>query len=422
MHAPFAVLVALATVLPALPAHAPVYGPDILAEAAGDLDSTGTCWLAECDIETRMCEREEGPIGGGCAVWTAPLYSRRAPIAAGDALYALSNRNLTAVDRATGEILWTSPHPEYARVYGNHAVAPDAGRVATLVESSWAYSLQLHDATTGVVVHSRSLNEGGWWGWEARRGLVGEHDGRFLVMTYEIKDGGATRTVLRIVDSATGDVLKTTVADRMTVTGPFRGVVDEASGRFIVGGWGGLVAFDLTSGDLAWSYPTSRYIWDFDVGGGRVFAGVIDGHPSPFVALDAVSGALLWETQDLLLGYGPNGIAFDPTSGLVVAAAAGTVGALDPADGSVLWRRVFAAGSVEARVSDVAGGDGRAYVAFGSHIVALDPASASVLWKHPGCSGAWLNPVDNRLFAGCGPDLKSIDVGEGLLRDVLDSA
>jgi outer membrane protein assembly factor BamB len=166
----------------------------------------------------------------------------------------------------------------------------------------------------------------------------------------------------------------------------------------LTGSWDGrLVAVDIATGRVRWTFATGRAIK-----AGAALAGstaIVGSYDGSLYAVDAQTGGLHWSTRVGVPFYATAAVAggrvFDAT-------VDGVVHAFDARSGAVLWaRRIGRFGYSAAAVAA-----GRVYVGSYDHrLYALDAVTGAVLWAHeaPGpVSGA--PTVLGRLvfFSSCG--------------------
>ena len=186
-----------------------------------------------------------------------------------------------------------------------------------------------------------------------------------------------------------------------------------------------VVALDAATGQTIWEhkYPSRREDFSFGAGphstplvvGDRLFS---IGTNQQLFAFDKRSGKVLWShdlikeynSPELLIrpvvktGYGCSPIAFRDTIICSVGGPGQSVMAFRQSDGAVVWKSGdFLTSAAAPILIDFAGAPQVVFLAGGT-VTALDPASGRVLWSHPHDPGNDLNcgtPIwgaDNILF------------------------
>src|SRR5437899_2524799 len=273
------------------------------------------------------------------------------------------------------------------------------------------------DANTLKVIWRKPLGDnsasGGYYGWSSPtvagnrvlQGVASNCDKPFVQGRLEALDRvtGEEVAVARFVgDGGTGSGVWTSPA------------VDLQNGKVFVTTGSGVDFFDGTGYSIIrldldtlaledlWKVDTDYATWDADWGSsptlftdatGRelVGAGHKDGHYYAFLRSDLASGPV-WSAEVALQGEVPqegdgtlSTAAFDGTRLYLGGGnppdsadpdAHGSVVALDPANGTVLWRQAFP-GPVIAPVSTV---NGVVFAAGGNLVEALDAADGKILW------------------------------------------
>ncbi len=150
-----------------------------------------------------------------------------------------------------------------------------------------------------------------------------------------------------------------------------------ANGLVVVGG-NAVSAFDAATGAPVWSVPVTRFtIGEPTIDGSVVYLGDCDG---VMFAIDLTSGAELWSKSGLGNCIGTSAAAGD---GRIYFGSfnmdGGHVLALDAVSGKVVWKHPIGA-AVEGSAPAFA--NGVVYVgAFDKHLYALDAATGHVIWK-----------------------------------------
>lgn len=185
-----------------------------------------------------------------------------------------------------------------------------------------------------------------------------------------------------------------------------------------------LRVFDVTADELLWSFTTDGSVRGRPAlvdGTLYLTAGSHDGDvPAPMYALDAESGTLQWQTtfEDRLSS---SVVPFDGL--LYITGEAGTVAAVDPADGSVVWQRTIDGVRGAAGAPDPQFAHGRLYLADRA-LRALAPKTGETLWTYT--EGRWFNypaMVDGALYATQydGGDVHVLDPATGANRTTFET-
>jgi outer membrane protein assembly factor BamB len=275
------------------------------------------------------------------------------------------------------------------------------------------------DANTLAVIWRKSLGDnsesGGYYGWSSPsvaggrvlQGVASNCDKPFVQGRLEALDPftGKEMAVARFVgDGAVGSGIWTSPAVDLQNGKVY---VTTASGPDFFDGIGySILRLDLATLALEdmWKVDPIEAAWDADWGSSPtlftdkdgkqlVGAGHKDGHYYAFLRSDLSSGPV-WTAEVAQQGEIPqqgdgtlSTAAFDGTRLYVGGGtppdpadmeAQGSVVALDPANGAVLWRQAFP-GPVIAPVSTV---NGVVFAAGGNLVEALDAASGKVLWSY----------------------------------------
>lgn len=172
------------------------------------------------------------------------------------------------------------------------------------------------------------------------------------------------------------------VADGLVYTGSIRGTLyalDAATGAVV---W----ELDVRSGPLglAWMYQSPT------VADGVVYqAYSSQAEGTPLVALDATSGNELWRTGSLGGSFLPHSFAAVGDDHVYVGAGGGTISAVDPDDGQVVWQASPAGGWMR---STPMYAHGKVLMNYqGDQLVALDADTGAVAWRYR-------SPGDSFLF------------------------
>jgi outer membrane protein assembly factor BamB len=151
--------------------------------------------------------------------------------------------------------------------------------------------------------------------------------------------------------------------------------------------------------EVAWATHVGGHVWSGSpiLAGGRLFVAVVDladATRGGVVALDPLTGALLWEFRTGDAVHGAPAVA---GGAVVIATSEGSVHALDVATGGELWSYDLSAGVAPPRVSTLYAGPaisgGVVYVGVQRHVVGLDLATGAVVWRDfPSPTGTWPCP------------------------------
>jgi outer membrane protein assembly factor BamB len=146
--------------------------------------------------------------------------------------------------------------------------------------------------------------------------------------------------------------------------------------------------FDAVSGTLLWRFPARTDVKSTPaIAGGRVF---FTNSIGTLFALDAASGALLWDTQ-----LGDSLTRWEMTSpvvhsGIVYAGGLPAMSAVDATNGDILWQEVAEVGAaadfIPAIYSAPAVNDTAVVFTTKGGIFAFDPVSGAPLWQYTGGS------------------------------------
>jgi outer membrane protein assembly factor BamB len=274
------------------------------------------------------------------------------------------------------------------------------------------------DANTLAVLWRKSLGDnsanGGYYGWSSPavvgnrvlQGVASNCDNPFVqgrLVAMDSRTGSEVASARFVGDGGVGSGVWTSPAVDMQNGKVF---VTTGSGVDFFDGTGySIVRLDLATLKLEdmWKVSEDEAYWDADWGSSPtlfrdasgtqfVGAGHKDGHYYAFLRSDLGAGPV-WSAEIATSGEIPqqgdgtlSTAAFDGTRLYVGggnppdasdAEAHGSVVALDPATGAVLWRQTFP-GAVIAPVSTV---NGVVFAAGGNLVEALDAATGAVLWS-----------------------------------------
>jgi outer membrane protein assembly factor BamB len=258
--------------------------------------------------------------------------------------------------RASGQAFFSSPVVADGSVY----LVTVNGRLNAL------------DAATGETLWTVAIGDD-------TRSTPAVADGRVFV-------GGGQGGVFRALDANTGTPLWTyETGDWLTYAAPtvVDGVVFFGTG-FANGPGGWVYALDAATGALRWrTFVGSQIFFAPAIGGGLVFAASYD--EQRLVALDALTGAAVWSLDRdgdtfLAMPSYADGVLYATTTGL--DGVAGSLLAIDAASGAVLWEN-----------ADHGDGAGNAPVIFGELVIAgsdgknwvrgYERATGAVQWTAP---------------------------------------
>jgi outer membrane protein assembly factor BamB len=185
---------------------------------------------------------------------------------------------------------------------------------------------------------------------------------------------------------------------------------------------------EVNAADLSlvgsWAVPPSQQADDSDFGSTpTLFNGVIGGQSHPLVGVvnkngvfyaferDALSSGPVWSTRVATGGGNPTTgagdiapAAYDGSTlyvgGDITSSCSGTVNALNPSTGAVIWQHCFTDSFVAGAVTVASGGV--VAVGEGSHINLLSPATGASLFTYTGAGPFWGGPciADGTLYEG----------------------
>ncbi len=158
---------------------------------------------------------------------------------------------------------------------------------------------------------------------------------------------------------------------------------------------GTLDAYNASTGNLRWQFDTGTTFANLsspviDPTTNTVFFGTLGfleeqdhGVPSPFFALDAQSGQLLWSVIIPSDDYAFPTLAFNTIFVGISNEGGGSLLAIDETSGSVLWQfkangGVWGAVGVDSKTNTIFTGSGNP----GDQVFALNPATGAVKWQH----------------------------------------
>ncbi len=184
--------------------------------------------------------------------------------------------------------------------------------------------------------------------------------------------------------------------------------------RVIAVGGQELAAFDIRTGERAWSRPLESAVTSNVVAAGAV---VVVSTPDALVGLDESYGAEVWRTE-VPFELVSHGVHAHESSCVVSRADSSRVEALDASTGRVRWSRDVGGYSSCAALS---AGPGPMYCAVAGALRALDPATGRILWERSdtvralraGVSGVVVRTEDSRLLVlddTTGAERWSVDV------------
>ena len=186
-----------------------------------------------------------------------------------------------------------------------------------------------------------------------------------------------------------------------------------------------VIAMDAKTGKTIWEHKYASRREDFSFGAGPHSTPIVIGNRlftfgtnKQLFAFDKTSGKILWShdlikefnSPELLIrpvvktGYGCSPVAFGDTIICSVGGPGQSVMAFRQSDGSVVWKSGDFLTSEAAPILIEFGGRPQVVFLAGGTVTALDPANGNVLWSHPHDPGNDLNcgtPIwgpDNILF------------------------
>jgi len=212
------------------------------------------------------------------------------------------------------------------------------------------------------------------------------------------KNVGELTVKWRVAVGAGGEASASVMDDRVYVV---RAAVKSPRGN--------LFALDRNTGQQLWSFPPDAIPGDFSsttpaVANGIVYFGVNRSGVGPVVyAVNATTGQEVWHHNGPLAQIVSSPSLIDGQ--VYVAFTDGTIRALEPTNGQVIWSVNFSGGAY----SSPAAAAGRLYIALHNRgLLALDANTGSELWLAPMPGPQWSSPaVENgRVFVGSRDDHK----------------
>ncbi len=312
----------------------------------------------------------------------APIATTTAPSAT-MVYVATTDGTFYALDRTTGDTVWTKQL--IPPTYGSPAVNEISNRVFI----SDGEGMKAFTASTGADLYTVPASGPVF-------SSAGEDDSVVYV--------GTSSGLIKAVDGATGaPVWENNVGVAVTASAC---ISPAASRVYSADHAGNVIALDMVTGNVDWKTNTAN------VGIIRV-AAPIDPTPAfdptgliavsgigEVMRLDATTGALMWVVPSES-SYGPSpSIAH---GNVYACVALKSISALDPVDGSELWR--FATdGNLAARsVASSGGATDAVYVSdVLGKVYGLDPVDGSELWRFE-ANGGFFSDVsvsDGEIFAG----------------------
>ncbi len=311
--------------------------------------------------ENTISPSNVGSLGFLWSSPTDPVYS--SPVIANGHLYVATPAGLSAINPATGAVLWkntlagsfySSPTVAGSSVY----VASNAGgvyAVNTAGTKLWGVLTTIDFAYASPVVVGGVV-------------YIGSTTGTMYALN-------ATTGATLWSNATSGEAIYSTAA-----------VVD---GIVYVGSYSGnIYALSASNGALIWSYASTSQIRGTPVVvNGVVYVGSFDSNFYALVAAGSNGGTLLWKAATQYDVWSSAAMA----DGAVFAATAGgTVYAYQPRSGAVKWS--YATGDTV--YSDVSVANGVVYVGSNSGILyALNDATGALLWTAALGDPAWGRPI-----------------------------
>jgi outer membrane protein assembly factor BamB len=322
------------------------------------LSALGVGVTAGCLQLEESTEPATTPTDSGAAT----VSPRRTDTASGTTASSPTTRS-TLEPRAPGNVRWRYETPANVR---ERPVVADGTVYATTVGGQ-VLALGT-DAGTPEWLYETKIDSS-----NLRHAVAGDHlfvAGGFGTEAVDLADGRLSW------GTASGAKYKPLVRDGIAYLGSSTG------GRT-------LRVFDVTADELLWSFTTDGSVRGRPAlvdGTLYLTAGSHDGDtPAPMYALDAESGTQQWKTtfDDRL----PSSVV--PFDGLLyITGEGGTVAAVDPADGSVVWQRTIDGVRGAAGAPDPQFADGRLYLA-DRGLRALAPKTGETLWTYT--EDRWFN-------------------------------
>jgi len=298
--------------------------------------------------------------------WTAKVGSVMfgSPASDGESVYQLSvNGTLTALDLATGATRWSIPTGSDQR--GTPAISADGATVYVTTGNNG--TLLALNAADGSVRWTYDFD-----GDIPTYGSPNVADGTVYVAV----GSGATGS-MHAIDGATGERVWRTAIGGGVFFGPT--VADGVAVTSSVGD-GTVVALDAATGALLWERSETIAITMPAVDAGKVYLGTTnaDFTSGSLLALDLATGATLWETGGHGDTQGSSPVLYDD---LVILGShtAGSVAAYDATTGERQWTHFVGSAvtsSVAVTTSGVVLGGSQSWDAF-----ALDATTGELLWE-----------------------------------------
>ncbi|MDH7511014.1 MAG: PQQ-binding-like beta-propeller repeat protein [Methanolinea sp.] len=319
-------------------------------------------------------------------LWSCQTGARvtSSPSVAGGIVYIGSqDRNLYALNATTGEILWKYDTMERNDIVSSSPAVANGvvyiGGLKTKVHALDAYS---GDLLWKYKVPIRTTSRSGISSSPAVAG------GTIFIANM---DG-----VVYAFDEETGALLwNYTPTDKQEI---FSSPAVADGAVYVLTYGADLYALDASTGTLLWKYETAGDYGAYAspaVSGGVVYTG--SGLNGPFRALDARTGALLWETPSVVSPYSSPAVAH----GVVYTGSMdNSIYALDASDGTILWNfttgdKVYSSPAVAHGVVYAGSNDCNLY--------ALDASDGRLLWNFTVNDGIISSPAvaGGIVYFGC---------------------
>ncbi|HPC56047.1 MAG TPA: PQQ-binding-like beta-propeller repeat protein [Methanolinea sp.] len=310
------------------------------------------------------------------------------PSVAGGIVYIGSqDRNLYALNATTGEILWKYDTMERNDIVSSSPAVANGvvyiGGLKTKVHAVdaysgdllWKYKVPIRTTSRSGISSSPTVTGGTIF--------IANMDG----VVYAFDEETGTLLWNYTVPQATG-------GERGIYASP--AVADGAV--YVLTYDGDLYVLDASTGTLLWSYETAGDYGAYAspaVSGGVVYTG--SGLNGPFRALDARTGALLWEAPSVVSAYSSPAVAH----GVVYTGSMdNSIYALDASDGTILWNfttgdKVYSSPAVAHGVVYAGSNDCNLY--------ALDASDGRLLWNFTVNDGIISSPAvaGGIVYFGC---------------------
>lgn len=232
---------------------------------------------------------------------------------------------------------------------------------------------------------------------------------------WPLEGGNAGRT--RFVESPISPPLQLQREIPLPESGEFVSPISFADGLVYADGEASLHVYPANSDKAAWEIQLPGYFLSPLIHGKKVFVRAESGDEGYIFALDALSGAKLWQFQFPRVGSEHQNVGGHVTSPVVggdkiLVASAKVFYALNPETGLVEWEFSLA----EPVSSSAAASEGIAYIADFTHIYAVAIETGEEKWRFTGQDPSiFFAPVirNGHVYIGSGTELKALDIATG---------